>query len=302
MDPVLLIKRTMKPVFFIAVTGACFLDCQKEAGPNEPSTLPFEVTPVSTAVIPGTIDEASGIADSKKNTGYLWIEQDSGNPPELFLLSYDGTVLKKIYLKNATNRDWEDLSVGPGPVAGEDYVYIAETGDNSAVYLNYAIYRMIEPLASADTVSTFDKLVFEYPDGPHDVESVLVDHASKDIYLISKQDSLSKIYKLPYPQSTTTTNMAVSLGKMKFGGASGAAISKDGQEILVKTYTGVYYWKRNAGESIESALQRSPLSLGYVLEPQGEALCFRNDSTGFYTLSEKPFFAASVSLNFYKRR
>ncbi len=292
----------MKPVFFIAITSAFFLDCRKETGFNEPPGLPFEVTPVTTAVIPGTIDEASGISDSKKNTGFLWVHEDSGNSPELFLLSYNGAVLKKIYLQNATNRDWEDIVLGAGPQPGEDYVYIAETGDNSAVSTDYLLYRFAEPAASVDTVFNYDKIFFQYPDGAHDVEAILVDNITRDIFMVTKQDSLSKIYKLPYPQSTTSTNLAVAAGVMKIGGVASASLSPDGKEILVKTYTNVYYWERNPGETIESALHRTPLSLGYVLEPQGEALCFRNDNSGFYTLSEKPFFAASVTLNLYKRR
>ncbi|HMU46915.1 MAG TPA: hypothetical protein PKC72_11130 [Chitinophagaceae bacterium] len=291
----------MRSAFFITVVGLLFADCQKEINSGETS-LPFEITPDTTNINPGIIDEASGIADSKKNPGYLWVQQDSGNPPELYLLSYNGNVFKKIHIKGAINRDWEDITIGSGPAPGTNYIYVAETGDNTASYPDYAIYRMPEPSLTEDTIYTWEKITFQYPDGSHDVEAILTDDDTNDIYLVTKRDSVSKIFRLPYPQNIGTTNMALEEGTMKISGACSAAISPDGRELLIKNYTNVYYWKRENGESIIQALKRIPVTLGYVLEPQGEALCFKNDNSGFYTLSEKPFFANFVSLNFYKRK
>ena len=85
-----------------------------------------------------------------------------------------------------------------------------------------------------------------------------------------------------------------------FTGTVSAALSKTGSELIIKTYTTLFYWTRSAGETIESTLAKAATKLSYQLEPQGEAVCFKADNTGFYTLSEKSF-APSVSLNFYKR-
>lgn len=292
----------MKGAFFITAASLLFWDCQKEIHFGDDHSLPFEITPDTISITPGMIDEASGIADSKQNAGYLWTHQDSGNPPELFLLSHTGAVQKKVHIKGAINRDWEDLAIGKGPVDGVNYIYLAESGDNFAAYADYAIYRFVEPALSEDTVFTWDEITFRYPDGSHDGEAIITDNATKDIYIITKRDSLSKIFKLPYPQSISSTNMAVETGEMKITGVCSAAISPDGNELLIKTYTNVYYWKRKNGESITEALQRTPVTLGYVLEPQGEAICFKNDNSGFYTLSERPFFASFVTLNFYRRK
>ena len=292
----------MKSAFFLAFLSLFFTDCQKETATSNIALLPFKETPDTSFIIPGIIDEASGIADSKKNPGLLWVEQDGGNPPEVALLSYNGIIQKKIYLKGLQNRDWEDIAIGSGPDPGENYIYIAEIGDNNAVYPDYVLYRFIEPRQTMDTVYAWDKITFQYPDGSHDAEAIIIDNEMKDIYIITKRDNLSRIYKLTFPQSTTVVNAAIYVGEMKISGVCSAAISPDGKELLAKNYTNVYYWKRNNGESIVSALQRMPVTLGYALEPQGEALCFKNDNSAFYTLSEKPFFAASVNLNLYKRQ
>jgi hypothetical protein len=285
---------------FILFLFLSFLGCRKES-PDGQTPVIFATVPVSKNIAPGIIDEASGIADSKANAGYLWVEQDSGNPNDIILLSYAGVVFKKINIRSAINRDWEDIATGNGPLAGTNYIYIADIGDNNKIFSQYFIYRIPEPLAITDTVSAYDQIRFQYPDGSHDAEAILVDNASKDIYIITKQDALSRIYKLSYPQNTTAINTAVYTGALSFNGVVSAASSGAGDELLIKTYTSLYYWKKAGNESIEQALSKNPVMPGYQQEPQGEAVCFKNDNQGFYTLSERPSFISSVNLNFYKR-
>jgi len=285
---------------FILVLFISFSGCRKK-NPAGDVVVKFASIPVSKAIQPGIIDEASGIADSKANPGYLWVEQDSGNPSDIILLSYAGEVFKRITIRSAINRDWEDIATGNGPAAGTNYIYLADIGDNNKVYTQYLIYRFPEPLATTDTVSVYDEIRFQYPDGSHDAEAILVDNSSKDIYIITKQDALSRIYKLVYPQNTAAVNVAVYMGALAFNGVVSAAGSRAGDELLIKTYTSLYYWKKAASESIEQVLNKNPVALAYQQEPQGEAVCFKNDNQGFYTLSERPSIVSSVNLNFYKR-
>lgn len=283
---------------FVLLIG---LTCKKE-NDGSPVTEGFESTPVAKPLTPLILDEASGIADSKVNPGYLWVQQDSGNPSEITLLSHDGILLKKINIKTAVNRDWEDMASGNGPTAGANYIYLADIGDNALAASTYFIYRFTEPASANDTVFNYDKITFQYPDGPHDAEAILVDNISKDIYIITKQDSPSRIYKIPYPQDINGINTAILSGSLSFSGVTASAISVDGKEILIKTYTSIYYWKRNTTQSVEQALTVEPVILNSQFEPQGEAICFKNDNSGFFTLSERPAIIASVNLNFYKRK
>ena len=287
------------PAFPILLLFICIPGCHKK---KPADTAEFASVPVSKRVEPGFIDEASGMADSKANPGFLWIEQDSGNPNDIVLLSYTAQVFKKINIRSAVNRDWEDMAVSNGPVAGINYVYLADIGDNNKIYSEYTIYRFPEPLASTDTISVYDKIRFQYPDGPHDAEAMLVDQSSKDIYIITKKDAVSRVYKLTYPQNTVAINMAVYSGSLSFNGVVGATCSIAGDELLLKTYPSLYYWKKAGSESIEQALHKDPVILPYQQEPQGEAICFTNDNTGFYTLSERPSVVSSVNLNFYERK
>ena len=280
---------------FLLPFALLLFSCKTDTPTSKP---PFTNTPQLFNITPGIVDEASGIADSYANPGYLWVEQDSGNPPELRLIKHDGTIAKNIFIKNSTNRDWEELQVSNGPDASKKYVYVGDIGDNDAVFQSCSIYRFIEPSASTDTVFNFDKIDFKYPDMPHDAEAMLIDPSTKDIYIITKRDAVSKIYKIAYPQNIASLNTAEFVMDLPYKGVVGAAISADGKEILLKTYSNIYYYK--GGGTVADVLKQLPLTLSYQVEPQGEAICLTNDNSGFYTLSEKSF-AQFVKLNFYRR-
>src|SRR5689334_17375888 len=76
------------------------------------------------------LEEVSGLAASQQNAPYLWTHNDSGNGPDVFLIDNELKVRLRCTLKGVANRDWEDICVGPGPVTGKSYVYVADIGDN----------------------------------------------------------------------------------------------------------------------------------------------------------------------------
>lgn len=269
-----------------------FTSCQKSSAPA-PAPL-YDSVPVMKPVLP-IITEISGIADSKVNAGYLWGQEDSGNPAAIYLIGHDGKVLKSIFIKGAMNRDWEDMTL-----SGTD-LYIADIGDNNQVYSDYTIYTFPEPGKNTDTITSFHPIRFTYEDGSHDAEAFLVDEASKDIYIFSKRDNQSRIYQLSFPYSYTAINTARQVGTLPYGGVVSACMSADGKELLIKTYPAILHYTRGAQESILQALGKGYTSLPYKMEPMGEAVTFAVGNTGFYTLSEKGF-ASSVNLYFYKRK
>jgi hypothetical protein len=250
---------------------------------------PFDSVTLVQSINP-IINEISGIADSKSAPGYFWGEEDSGNPNQIYLINHNGTVAKTVFLKGITNRDWEDMALADGTI------YIAETGDNAQVYGNYKFYNFPEPSLNTDTVTNIQTINFAYPDGSHDSEAFVVDE-SKNIYIITKRDNVSRIYKLSYPHSSN--NIAALVGTLPYSGVVSATINAG--EIIVKTYSSLFYYKRQAGKTIEQALKGTYISLTYLLEPQGEAVTFASDGSGFYTASEKGF-ATWVNLYFYKRK
>lgn len=273
----------------LAITAGC--GTQKDLT----AVVPVYAGKPESTTIRVRLNEASGIADCTKDPNFLWVIEDSGNPPDLVLLRKDGSSLKRIPLRGATSTDWEEMTLVDG------HVYIADTGDNFRRRKTCTIYRFPEPDPAADTIVNYQAIRFAYPDRPHDAEAFLVDPDTKDLFIITKREHHSIVYKLAYPYSETETNTLVRIMKLPYNGVTGASISRDGKEILVRTYGDIYQYQRRENQPIDQALAGRRRQLRHRMEPQGESVAFAHDGSGYYTLSEKGL-SRSVRLFFYPRK
>jgi hypothetical protein len=250
------------------------------------------------------IEEASGLAASINNPGLLWTQNDSGNPAEIFLIDTLLHVELTCKLNGIKNRDWEDITVGPGPDKSKSYIYVGDIGDNMARYQYKYIYRFVEPVLHPGEneilISDFDTITFQLPDAIKDTEALMINPLNKDLYIISKRERPVYLYKLTYPYSTNDTITATEVMSLPLSHIVAGDFSHDGKELLIKNYQNVYYWNIPVGETVEEALKEKPSILKYKEEPQGEAITFAINHSGFFTLSEK-IKGEKVSLYFYKR-
>ena len=277
-----------------------FSSCKKEdPAPVVPSL--FETVPVKKLLTGGVLDEISGLTHGIKAAGFMWAHEDSDQPADLILLSSEGEIVKKINVPGVTNRDWEDITSGPGPDNTKSYIYIAETGDNNLVYDKYFIYRVEEPSTTQNTISTTDKIAFTYPDGKHDAEAIFLDPASKDIYIVTKRDVKSKVYKLTYPYSTTVDNTVTEVATLPFTNSTAADLSSDRKMLVIRNYFDIYYYSIPDGSTIADILTTTPENLVFEPEAQGESIAFNTNLSGYYTISEK-LLSSPVTLNFYKKK
>ncbi len=254
----------------------------------------------SLGLIDEKLPEASGLASSITNPGYLWSLNDGENPSEVHLIDTTAKIRMTCKLPVA-NRDWEEVTVGPGPIQGKSYVYVGEIGDNKAQYDIKYIYRFEEPVvdSSKKEIQLADTLQIQMADGKRDTEAMLIDPWTRDLYLISKREDSVGVYKIAYPFGKGIL-IAEKQSTIPFHNINAAAISPDGTEILMKDYDHIYYWKRSPGETLENVLMMKPIELPYEREAQGESITWRLDAKGYYTLSEtnkdKPAY-----LKYYKR-
>ena len=265
------------------------------------------------------IEEASGLAASRKNRGVIWTHNDSGNENRIFALDSNGNNLAEYFLDGITNRDWEDITLGPGPDDSKSYLYIGDIGDNSSQYSVKYIYRIEEPIVNVgqqpavNIISNIDVISFTYPDGERDAETLMIDPITKDLYVVSKRDSKVRLYKLAYPQSTDSEFEAEISAELSlpndpedntpFNYVTSGDISFDGREIIIKSYRNIYYWYRNAGETISSVMSSTePFILPFVNsfdEVQGEAICWKPyGDQGYFTLSEEKVTYNDTEFNF----
>lgn len=310
------------------------------ACPSNPEPTPVPPTPVDPEssyneyVDKGLIendqlDEGSGLIASRKNPGFFWALNDSGDSNRLFYFDSNGKGKKEFFLTNAYNRDWEDMSITT-ETDGSSTVYVADFGDNNSAYQSYSIYWFTEPTVTStgptiNTINQVKKLTFTLPDGIRDMECLLVDQETKDIFIVSKREDLKRLYKI---SATNVKDGAVLtaeyINELSFSNpfssntsvkelfyVTAGDVSFDNKEIIIRNYGYIYYWKRKTGESIPDALARQaktvPSRSKYssadgLGEPQGEGLAFAADGLGYYTISESAALPGGIHFYFFKKK
>ena len=245
------------------------------------------------------MDEISGIAASTLNRDVYYVHNDSGDTSRFFAMNGAGKLLTTIYFKGNGHRygvdDCEDIAVGPGPAKGKSYVYLGDIGDNFPNRKVITIYRTQEQASwGLDSLAHINPapLHLVYPDGPRDAEAMMIDPVEKLLYIVTKRGDTVGVYSTPLAFKANDTARLTFRTKLFFPGIkpfkwiTAADISKKGDQILVKSYEKVYYWRRQPNESVWRALQRPFRELKYKQEKQGEAIGFTPDGKGYYTTSE----------------
>ena len=258
---------------------------------------------VEVAKLPAFLDEVSGLAQSRTNPGVFWVHNDSGDNPRIYAVAGSGAWLGTYTLAGAAAIDWEDMAIGPA-ADGRSYLYLADIGDNAGRRRSVRVYRVREPLVEAhqspvtETLSTVTSYVFVYDDGPRDAEGFMVDPLTNDFYIVSKREpDGNHVYRAVSP-SDSGINTLERVATFSTTGTTGADISPDGLQVLVRRYSSAIDtrsppalagsdWSRpDTSMSLVTLLQQPGQTVRLVTEMQGEAIAFAADGRGFYTTSE----------------
>ncbi len=261
-----------------------------EPGPNgsQPEHCTSLVGRPAPNVGAADLDEASGLVFSRKHEDVLWTHNDSGGDPQLFAIDTDGSLLGRFAVAGAANHDWEDIATGPGPEPGKSYLYIGDIGDNSAVRASISVYRVAEPEQRPDGdagLPQVERQVLTYPDGARDAETLIVDPESGDLYVVTKREAKSRVYRFDGPWDGTPSQLEY-LGALGWSGAVAGDTSPSGNLVALKSYLFVRIYDRVAGESIWQTLSKGGEIAPYIPEPQGEAIALCGNEGVYLTLSE----------------
>jgi len=265
--------------------------------------------------------EQSGLAVSCRTPGLLWTHNDSGGEPILFALNADGSLRGTIQVAGVANRDWEEVAAFE--LDGQAWLMAAEIGDNFAKFPQCMLHVLAEPDAAlldpARPLSLAPDYTihFSYEDGPRDCEAIAIDPQERVVYLLSKRDRPTRLYRLPlaaasaeqaavarlvgtvwdFPQAEGAQRLSPLPSVSLVGWPTAMNFLPDRSGVLVLTYGGLYLFPRGLGESWADALAREPKLLPAFALPQAEAISVTPDGAEIYLTSER-----TTQLLRYERR
>jgi len=248
---------------------------------------------VSTSLQPaGSGTETSGIAASRHNPGVLWVHDDSGHAPQLNALHASGALAQQYQLAGVSNRDWEDLAIGRGPTPGQDYLYVADIGNNALAYTSFALLRVPEPdvpvIPGTVVTLTPEEFRFRYPGQTHNAETLWLDPVDGTPYVLTKETGTTcTLYRYPMPLDAQVEKTMQAVATLTDAPVSftGGAITADGRWLLARNYLAIYAWPRAIGQSVASAVAARPCSVLNV-QGQAEAIAVAPDGRGLFAVSE----------------
>lgn len=239
------------------------------------------------------ITEISGIIPYSYQSGYFWVHNDSGDGPYIYLIDSTASLKAKVEIEGAKFTDIED--VGRFESKGKNYLVLADIGNNQRKRTTLSLFIIEEPNIQANekTRTVKAKLVkeikFRYKDKNRDAEAIFIDPKDNSLYIISKRDFESAVFRIPFDLEGVNTYSVEPLLTLPFTFTTAADISSDGKYIVAKNLTTIYFWERGVNQSVIQALSQKPKTIPYIVEPQGEAICFDLHNRFLYTISERPF-------------
>lgn len=229
---------------------------------------PASVTPVME--LPRRLDEASGLALSRRQPGVLWTHNDSGGDPVVYGLRPGQGVVAELRLRGAPATDWEDLAAGPCPWDdAEPCIYVADIGDNLRIRSSVVVLVFEEPSArelglqdparKGDRVRRLDvawsAARMRYPGGARNSEALTVTDGG-DLIVVQKSPADRRVAVFRGPRSAFSAGLSAGLagepvllrrdGQLPLpyeDHVTAAAWLPDG-ELIVRTNGNAFFYER----------------------------------------------------------
>jgi len=235
--------------------------------------------------LPKELNENSGIASF--NTKNVWFIEDGGNTDNIYQLDYQGKIIKKLDVKGAKNKDWEDLTKD-----NKGNVYIADTGNNENKRKDLVIYKIPNPeIEKGDKIHS-EAIHFYYPEQEkfppkkdslfYDAESIF--YNNNQLYIVTKNRSHpfngeAFVYKIPAVQGNHKAELVDTLNFCKEWNLcqiTSAEISPDGSKLVLLSYGKLFVITNFKGDAFSKGKIKT---IDLETSTQLESVCFLNANT-----------------------
>jgi len=107
--------------------------------------------------LPKKLKENSGIVSL--NDASFWVINDTENENQIYNVDLKGNIIHKLKVKNATNKNWEDLTKDE-----KGNVYIGDFGNNENKRKDLVIYKIPNPEIEKGKKINAEAIYFNYPE------------------------------------------------------------------------------------------------------------------------------------------
>lgn len=203
------------------------------------------------------IHESSGLALSAKHDDLVYTINDGGGRPTVFAVQLStGAVVGVTDVKGLDVDDTESIAVDE-----EGTLWLGDLGDNDHVRDDISIVAFPEPGPGDHRLASADQHRVALPDGPVDIEAMLVDPDDGRVFLVSKnRNGLGSIFRLPELTPGATAS-AEDIGADAPRGVSDGAFTHDGRWALLRTGREVWVYNPKTWKPVRR-LETPPLSQG----------------------------------------
>ncbi len=253
------------------------------------------------------LDEISGLQPGFEND---WLVHNDDGKARIHIIDLAGTHKASVKLNEAKNKDWEDLTVIPGPDG--PILVIADTGNNK--FHRNSVRLVLTPLPVPDSEGQYPERMdiiqmvkVKYPDGSRDCEAVAYDRIGNQILFMTKQDQPPRLYGIGLEEVLEKTEVTLELlGEVaglrpptplellqkpnrgeKISRPTGLDISHDGRLAAVLTYRSLYLYERGEHQTWAEAFQNIPREIPGPKGNHEEGVAFTPDQTGIIITTER---------------
>jgi hypothetical protein len=219
----------------------------------------------------------------------IFIITDSGGEAAIYTLDQSLNIKDTFYVKNTSNIDWETVTVDK-----QKNFFIGDVGNNISRRQDLRIYKLNQDIGKIDTISFSYKLQPGFPPKKkqRNYDSEAMFWYMDQLHLFSKNwgRKCVKHYVLPdeggnyelVPREELKLNAMI----------TGAAISEDGETVVLLAYGKLYFFKMANGKIFTEPL----MLIETTRFGQNEAITFLDDKTLLICNEAGKFYKVSFSL------
>ena len=243
--------------------------------------------------LPNVLSEVSGV-QTIQNSDLIWMINDGGNPHRLYGVSRKGKI-KKEFIINAKNEDWEDLTSDD-----EGNLYIGDFGNNDSKRKDLTILKIKHADLQKDEEIDVERIRFYFPEQKKfppkkkqryfDTESFIFFNGYLYLFTRSRvSDNYGKtsLYKIPAKEGNHAAQYISSFTfcNLLTCSITSAAISNDQKRIVLLSSDTVLLFTDFKGDDFFSG-KVTQLPLDHLSQKEG--VCFKNKNT-LYITDEKAY-------------